>query len=185
MSAPPTNHGDPSLCVGCGMCCDGTLYGRARVSPGEEPRVAGAGLELVEGADRTYFRLPCHFFGCGRCTIYEDRFDVCRTFTCALYRRQEAREITPEKARSIVDQALALRSKVTAAFPEAGVHRNRQQLRGRLAKELSGNFGEDRRTAAQSLLDLVALDTFLERWFRNQKDKDQETAGARAEHANS
>lgn len=185
MSETPNTHGGQPLCVGCGMCCDGTLYGRARVSPGEESRIADAGLELVEGQDKTYFRLPCRFFGCGQCTIYEDRFDVCRTFTCALYRRLDADEVTPEKARSIVNMALELRGKVTAAFPEAGVHRNRQALRIELSERLSGDLGEQKRSTAQSLLGMVALDTFLEQWFRNEKNADHDPAGAETEPANS
>lgn len=185
MSKLPEELGDQPLCVGCGMCCDGTLYGRARVSPGEEPRIASAGLELLEGEEKTYFRLPCHHFGCGQCTIYEDRFDVCRTFTCALYRRQEGNEISPEKARSVVNEALELRDKVISAYPDAKIHRDRQELRSKLAERLSGETGKERQSTARSLLDIIALDTFLERWFRNKKDKDQETAGAEAEAANS
>ncbi len=185
MSKPPNEPADQPLCVGCGMCCDGTLYGRARVSPGEEPRIAAAGLKLIEGDDKTYFRLPCRFSDCGQCTIYEDRFDICRSFTCGLYRRQEALQIAPEKARSIVNKALELRGRVTSALPEAKGHHDRQALRAKLAAQLSGDIGEDRQSTARSLLDVIAFDTFLDRWFRNKKDADQETAGAEAEPANS
>ena len=184
MSEQPVERPTQPLCVGCGMCCDGTLYARARVSPGEEPRIAAAGLELIEEPDKTFFRLPCQYFGCGQCTIYEDRFDICRSFTCALYRREAANELTPESARSIVDKALELRGKVTSVFPEARVYGNRQALRARLAEQLSGEIGAQRQATAQSLLDIIALDQFLERWFRNPRKADQET-GAAAEPENS
>ena len=185
MSEPPSELADQPLCVGCGMCCDGTLYGRARVSPGEEPRIVAAGLELLEGEENSYFRLPCQYFGCGRCTIYKDRFDVCRTFTCALYRRLEGNEVAPEEARSIVNKALALRDKVISAYPDAKIHRNRQELRNKLADQLSRDIGEARQSTARNLLNIIALDTFVERWFRNKKDQDQDSAGGEAKPANS
>jgi Fe-S-cluster containining protein len=167
------------------MCCDGTLFGRARLASGEEARIAAAGMEILDDADKTYFRLPCSFFGCDRCTIYEDRFEVCRTFTCALYRRQQANEVTPGEARAMVAKALQLRDTVTAAFPEAGIYRNRQALRARLAAELASAGADDRQATARALLDIIALDTFLENWFRNKKLQDQEGADPIAEPANS
>ena len=154
------------------MCCDGTLFGRARVAPGEQERISAAGMAIIKDEDKTYFRLPCTFFGCGSCTIYEDRFEVCRTFTCALYRRERANELTTEEARAIIRQALQLRAKVTSVFPEAGVYRTRQAVRLRLAEELASDKVKDRQLTAQRLLDIIALDTFLERWFRNKKVMD-------------
>lgn len=156
------------------MCCNGTLYGRARVAEGEEPRILGDGQELLTDKDKNYFRLPCKFESCGRCTIYETRYEVCRTFTCALLRRYEAGEVTLDEAKRTVAEALDMRRKVVADHPQAGVFRVRQDVRARLAQDLKIGSPESRSAVAHQLLNIVALDAYLERWFRNKKAVDNE-----------
>src|SRR5689334_12030404 len=95
---------DTSPCVGCGLCCDGTLYNVAKVAPGEEALLQSLGLTLTASADRTSFTLPCRFHESGRCTIYEDRWTVCRTFRCALLRKYQAGEVGIEEARAMVER---------------------------------------------------------------------------------
>ena len=50
---------DTRPCVGCGMCCDGTLYGLAKVAAGEEMIMREKGLAITEVGDKSYFQLPC------------------------------------------------------------------------------------------------------------------------------
>jgi hypothetical protein len=35
---------DTAPCVGCGLCCDGTMFAKARAEPEEEARMANLGL---------------------------------------------------------------------------------------------------------------------------------------------
>lgn len=161
------------ICVGCAMCCNGTLYGRARVAIGEERRIVDEGLELVKSEEKSYFRLPCRFESCGRCTIYETRFEVCRTFQCALLRRAEAGEIDLEKASSIVAKAQDLLRAVVEGDREAATNSGRYDVRARLAEDIKRAPDEDRGSVAQRLLNIIALDTYLERWFRNKKPAPQ------------
>jgi hypothetical protein len=160
---------DTAPCVGCGLCCNGTLYARAKVTPGEEPVLLEHGLTLTTEADRTYFQLPCHHESCGRCTIYEHRFDICRSFRCALLRRYQAGEIELAEARATVETALELLAAVNADDPASGKFVERFSRRRELAEKLPNLDLGERAAASRRLLNMVALDTFLERWFRNKK----------------
>jgi len=160
---------DTAPCVGCGLCCNGTLYFRAKVTPGEEPVLLDHGLTLTADKDRTYFRLPCHHESCGRCTIYENRFDICRSFRCALLRRYQAGEIDLATARATVEKALELAAAVKGDDAAAGLVGERGRIRSELAERLLAGGGDERAKASRRLLNIIALDTFLERWFRNKK----------------
>jgi hypothetical protein len=153
------------ICVGCGMCCDGTLYEHAKVSPGEEARMEAAGLELFETGGKTVFREPCPHSTCGRCAIYETRFRICRTYECALLQRVRAGQCSVAEAQGKIAMAREL---LAGIEPDAKTAVGRKRTRARLSSELRSSGGKD--GVAQRLLDIVALDTFLERWFRLERE---------------
>lgn len=174
---------DTAPCVGCGLCCNGTLYLRAKVTPGEEPRLIDHGLELTSDDDRTYFRLPCKYESCGRCTIYKDRFDICRSFRCALLRRYQAGEVELDEAREKVEKALHLLSVVKADEPAAGLFVERNRVRQELSERLQSLEPAERGAVSRRLLNIIALDSYLERWFRNKKgqvewEEEPDTSGS-------
>jgi len=186
MSGAKNSDIEGALCVGCAMCCNGTLYGRAKVADGEEPKVLDHGLELIEDGGKSYFRLPCQYESCGRCTIYETRFAVCRTFSCALLRRVRSGEASLEEGRQHVAKAQELLQRVVDADPEAAIFRGRAQLREALAERLAEEGAEgERRAAGERLLNIVALDSYLDRWFRNKKKLSQDAAEADTRDSNS
>lgn len=158
---------DTRPCVGCGMCCDGTLYGLAKVAPGEDSRIRDAGLDTAQVGDRTYFRLPCPMHSCGVCTIYEDRFQICRSFRCALLKRYHAGEVSLEDARERVETAKQLLASVAAQDPNAARADGRRRMRAALADWKDVTDDQVRLNAARRVLDMVALDAFLDKWFRN------------------
>ena len=158
---------DTSPCLGCGLCCDGTLYDRAKVAPGEESTLEALGLELETVGIRTYFLQPCRFQSCGRCANYADRWTVCRTFRCALLRRYQAGEIGLEETRATVKTAIKLIDAVRQNDPSAAIVGGRRRLRRQLAEQVQS--GTDQASAGRRLINIIALDTFLERWFRNKK----------------
>jgi hypothetical protein len=167
LSGPdPRPRDDTAPCVGCGLCCDGTLFKYATVTPGEEPHLLEHGMDLVTRKDQTYFLLPCRYASCGQCTNYADRFDICRSFRCDLLKRYQAGEIDLADARATVEKALELVSAVKSEDPGAYLHSKRRALRERLAKELQSTSTEERRDLARRLLNLVALDEFLISRFR-------------------
>lgn len=160
-----------ALCADCAMCCNGTLFNSARLAAHEQPIQPGDGLKLTRIKGQTYFIQPCAYESCGRCTIYERRFEVCRAFKCKLLRRYESREIDFAEAQATVGKALELRAAVSASDPAAVSHGERQGLREQLAKALAGDTLPNRRTVAKRLLAMVVLDAFLDRWFWT-RDKD-------------
>jgi hypothetical protein len=81
-----------SLCQSCGLCCDGSLFGRVDLETEEVEGARKRRLRVVRGG--TSFEQPCSAFAVaaarrpgdrGRCTIYEDRPLSCRRFVCRLY----------------------------------------------------------------------------------------------------
>ena len=180
-----SGHQDSGPCVGCGLCCTGTLHVRAVVTPGEESRLLEYGLELVTHKERTHFRLPCRYQSCGQCTIYEDRFDICRSFRCGLLRRYQAGEIDIAEAREKVERALDLIAEVEADHPGTALYVERDRVRQQLADQLRGLDPTERGPVARSLLRLVALETYLERWFRDKHHKEDEEADRDTSGSNS
>lgn len=106
-----------TLCQSCGMCCDGSLFGRARL---EADEVAGARrnrLPVIESG--TGFDQPCPALGPapggGRaCSIYDERPRTCRRFVCRLFARhqQEGGSLEPRLAsvRRVRELAATLES---------------------------------------------------------------------------
>ena len=154
-----------TLCVGCGMCCNGVLFTNARAEPDEVPRLRALGLEVEQVRDRTQFRLPCPHHDDGHCGIYSDRFLKCRTFRCALLKRLDSGEATLAEAQATVAQAKAMLERVTALDPAAGQFRMRVQQR---SAPPPGD-GEDAPLRRRVLIESLALDLFFDRKFRNRK----------------
>ena len=153
-----------SLCVSCGLCCDGTLFNRAKTSFEEAPRVRSHGLEVYP--DETHFALPCPRLDGTACTIYADRFRVCRTFRCKLLRGVDAGEISLDRATALVAEAKRLRGFAQQRDPVAGQAEPRRQ---RLLAVIDWNTRSDpndRRTAAAAYLSFVAMERFADAHFR-------------------
>ena len=78
-----------TLCRSCGLCCDGSLFGRVTLEPDE---VAGARKNRLRVIPRgTAFEQPCSALEGSEpdrtCAIYEERPRACHAFTCRLYDR--------------------------------------------------------------------------------------------------
>lgn len=160
------------------MCCNGALYSRARVEPGEGSRVSGAGLDLVDIKDNRYFQLPCHLERDGLCSIYETRFTICRSFRCALLRRTNSGDIPLNQAKAIVAKARALLAAVAVTDPGAVTYVDRKRRRSELAADMALAAAKDRASLGERLVRMIALDEFLDRHFRNKKiQADGETVG--------
>ncbi|HEX3770515.1 MAG TPA: YkgJ family cysteine cluster protein [Polyangiaceae bacterium] len=88
-----------TLCRSCGLCCDGSLFGRARLDPDEVEGARRRGLRVV--ASGASFEQPCAALVASppfACSIYADRPRACGRFTCKLYERHR-REGGPLEAR--------------------------------------------------------------------------------------
>src|SRR5688572_3259518 len=74
-----------ALCQACGMCCDGSLFGRARLDADEVPAAKKNRLRIV--ANGASFEQPCSALVDGACKIYDERPRACRGFVCRLRER--------------------------------------------------------------------------------------------------
>jgi hypothetical protein len=73
-----------TLCRSCGLCCDGSLFGRVMLERGE---IAPKRLLRVFGDGRG-FDQPCNALTSERsCAVYEERPRACRRFVCRLHDR--------------------------------------------------------------------------------------------------
>lgn len=86
------------LCVACGMCCDGTMFGQVVAQENELLQMVLLGAETHEKDGKNFFSQPCPAFVDGSCSIYEHRPKTCSGYKCALLKRVLKEEITPEQA---------------------------------------------------------------------------------------
>lgn len=110
------------LCVDCGMCCDGTLFSKARIRD-EEDRKHAASMDFVtfELDKGLYFKMPCpHFAGC--CSIYDrNRPHICSTFFCnplsKVHRGEQNMAEAIQQVKALQEQRNKFMS-VASRFPE-------------------------------------------------------------------
>jgi uncharacterized protein len=162
---------EPSICIGCGLCCDGTLHGRATVRPEDEATVTAVGLEIGEEGGKRFFRQPCPHFSCGSCSIYDRRPAVCRSYRCALLKNVESGIIGRVEASAKIAEAKQHISAVRRIEASAVTPADRTALVRQLKAKLVETDDESRPSVAQALLDIGVLDHFLDRWFLR-KDED-------------
>lgn len=162
---------EESICVGCGLCCDGTLHGTATVRPEDEQHVTAAGLVIEDDGKRRFFFQPCARFSCGSCSVYAVRPQVCRRYRCALLIDVEAGDISSSVARERIATAMELRAKVRNIDPKAIVPAERSALAVRLRAKLNESQIDDREACAKALLATASLEHFLNRWFLKSEEE--------------
>lgn len=104
------------LCRSCGLCCDGSLFGRVDLEPHEVVTARRHRLRVV--ASGTAFEQPCSALQAGsagaerECVIYDERPAACRRFVCRLYERHRTEggplEARLERVRRVRTLAAAL-----------------------------------------------------------------------------
>ncbi|MCA1658500.1 MAG: YkgJ family cysteine cluster protein, partial [Verrucomicrobiaceae bacterium] len=154
-----------SICIGCGLCCDGTLHGTTTVRPDDEAIVRARGLVVKKEGNRRFFAQPCALFSCGSCSVYAQRPNVCRKYRCALLVRVEAGEIDPSAAREKIAIAKQLRSAACARLPDAVTPKLRAAHLELLKQRLKNLGAEERTEAARALIDFAALEYCLDSFF--------------------
>lgn len=103
-----------SICLACGLCCDGTLIGFVQLDREELPAVKKV-MEIEEANEEGFFLQPCDNY-CDGCTIYTNRPRQCGYFKCGLLKSVEQKTLDYELAVDIIDvvkqQTLAIEKKV-------------------------------------------------------------------------
>lgn len=98
-----------TLCLRCGLCCDGTLFTHVPLRPPEVGPLKALGLPVKEREDGTPL-LPqrCGALEGRCCTAYAQRPEGCRRYHCHLFSALSEGEVSLEEALAVVDGAHAL-----------------------------------------------------------------------------
>lgn len=110
MSTPDANQTELStLCRGCGLCCDGSLFSHVGLEPEDLARLRELGIAtrtLSTGAEGLAQR--CSALKGYDCQIYPDRPKSCATYQCLLASALLDKEVTLEEAQAEVKKAQRL-----------------------------------------------------------------------------
>lgn len=113
------------LCVDCGMCCDGTLFERARANmPNDNELIKKFGLTPLIINDKPFFKLPCHHFEkC--CTVYNnERPSICSEFMCNPLRKYEKGDISFVEVEKIINETLIIRSQIVNKYKKINLFKD-------------------------------------------------------------
>jgi len=129
-----------SLCLECGLCCDGTMFQVVPLEAGEAEAVAACGtLGVHEG--RTVIRQRCGALGVDlKCGVYSVRPVTCRKFECAALVGLQRGELSETEAREVIGEVLGRRRAVAVAM---GVADEAVALREARARDKAGTLGEE------------------------------------------
>ncbi|MGK4006722.1 hypothetical protein WMF31_29140 [Sorangium sp. So ce1036] len=167
MSSLPASEGPearPSgsdLCTACGLCCTGLLFDIAPLEEQELPRAEGLRLPLACNQYHDAFRLPCPCHHDRKCTVYEARFSVCKSYECGLLRRCKEGEVPLGEALARVERVLRLADAVRRRVPPEDPPRPlwdeaREHIRERDAADTSPAWRAERESLVAALEELRA-----------------------------
>jgi uncharacterized protein len=117
--------GSNSLCLECGLCCNGVIFADVQLMPEDDPaRLKSIGLPVApdsKSRERNLkFPQPCAAFDGCRCRIYAERPKYCREFECLLLQSVNTGRIDTEAARRIIRSARLRSDKVRKLLRELG-----------------------------------------------------------------
>jgi hypothetical protein len=110
-----------SICIGCGLCCDGTVLSHLAVADesdlGWPLRLLG--VEVIVQADPPVFALPCPAVHAGVCTEYDQhRPSACGQFACDLLRAVDDGQLGADEARAVIGDTVRVRDRVRAGLAD-------------------------------------------------------------------
>jgi Fe-S-cluster containining protein len=74
-----------SICINCGLCCDGTMFHAVDVDESDDlVPLRAKGALLISDAESRRFAQPCPAFDGTCCSVYEARPSSCRSYVCGL-----------------------------------------------------------------------------------------------------
>lgn len=152
-----------TLCLQCGLCCNGVLFADVRPEPGDKSPLF---------ADRSRVNQPCPAFDSGTCAcaIYTKRPTRCRKFECRQFLGVQTGHITTETALKRIRAAQRLAAKVEKLLTELG-HNNpklplsRRFKRCQRAAETGGFTRDQLDTLAELQLAVHELTLLLSQHF--------------------
>lgn len=152
-----------SLCLQCGLCCNGVLFADVRPEPGDNS-------PLFAGRSRVNQPCPALNSATCACAIYSGRPARCRKFECRQLLGVQAGEITPDAALKRIRKARQLVTKVERLLTELGHNEVRLSLSRRFrrcqrAAEAGGLTPDQLDTLADLQLSVHELTLLLSQHF--------------------
>jgi hypothetical protein len=137
---PPNGSSAESLCLECGLCCNGVLFADLKLQPEDNHlRLQALGLPLVKPRSKVpeaeaeapfrpanaappnpRLRQPCPAFDGCRCRIYPERPKYCREFECLLLQSRQAGRTDPPGALRLLRTARQRVDKVRRLLRDLG-----------------------------------------------------------------
>ena len=151
------------LCLTCGLCCDGALFGHVRLGPDDDAKKLKA-LGLPVSVSRTQppvarFPQPCSALCADRtCRVYADRPAQCRSFECGVFKDAQAGRITFPAALRSVKQARQLADQVRRLLQKLGdteEHRSLSERFHRTQRRMESGTVNDAEAATFAKLGLA------------------------------
>jgi hypothetical protein len=112
------------VCVGCGLCCDGTLFSHLGVLDESDlgPALRQLGVEVIVEAEPPVFALPCPAVSEGVCTVYHlQRPRACSWFECDVSQAVANGSMTRSDALALIDDTKRLRDEVRCGEADASL----------------------------------------------------------------
>ena len=102
-----------SICINCGLCCDGTMFHAVDVDESDDlVPLRAKGALLISDAESRRFAQPCSAFDGTCCSVYEARPTSCRAFVCGLLQSVTNGDTSPGDARFAIEEVKTLASVV-------------------------------------------------------------------------
>jgi hypothetical protein len=161
-----------SLCLACGLCCNGVLFKDVELQPDDVSSVLlGHGLQLTRRAGIQRLAQPCQALeGCS-CRIYPERPARCRQFECLLFKSVAGGQTTLGQALRIVQRARRQAARVRQLLAQLGDRDDSvplsvrfRRMRARFEGGLEDNESVDRfgeLTLATHELNVLLSEAFL------------------------
>jgi hypothetical protein len=109
------------LCLNCGLCCNGTLFGDVKLQPPDDPgRLAALGLAVPVARGRPHLPQPCAALEGCRCRVYVARPSRCQQFDCALLLAVGQGRTTAAAAQRVIANTLRRVARVDGLLRQLG-----------------------------------------------------------------
>lgn len=171
-----------TLCLACGMCCDGSLFDNVRLAQGESVKTfKGMGLPVKLSRAKepvAFVRQPCPAL-CENleCQVYKERPLQCRSFECQVYKDLIADDLSLEAALRVVKQGRRKAERIRKLLRKMGecdeglsIGKRFKRIQRRLE---SGRMDEDDGEAFAELgLAMHQFDLFAHKRFYTTEDSE-------------
>lgn len=160
-----------SLCLRCGLCCDGTFISGVPLKPDDEVApLKAVGMNIVSDKDLTVIKLPCAAHKNCTCTVYANRPQVCRTYKCKLLERLERDDVSQQSALEIINKVKSLKNEMNALAVAASTTAQSGEEILLLMKrcQTDPSIGTTKQDYAHVLLKFGELQIYLDRFFRDE-----------------